>query len=118
MTAGGLETSARARFIERFQPTILACTPSYALDLASVMRELGLDPGASSIRFLFCAGEPGYSIPATRKRLEETWQAELHEFYGCTASKSLAQKTAVGRCSLAKSTSMLASPRRCFVQIR
>ncbi len=33
---------------------------------------------------LFCAGEPGFSIPSTRKRLEETWQAELHEFYGCT----------------------------------
>jgi phenylacetate-CoA ligase len=84
VTAGGLETSARARFIERYNPTILACTPSYALYLARLMRELGLDPAASSIRFLFCAGEPGFSIPATRRRLEETWQAELHEFYGCT----------------------------------
>ncbi len=84
VTAGGLESSARARFIDRYQPTILACTPSYALYLASVMRELNLDPAASSIRYLFCAGEPGFSIPATRKRLEETWGAELHEFYGCT----------------------------------
>ena len=84
ITAGGLDTSARARFIERYKPTILACTPSYALYLASVMQEMGLDPADSSIRFLFCAGEPGFSIPATRKRLEETWQAELHEFYGCT----------------------------------
>jgi len=84
VTAGGLETSARARFIDRYQPTILACTPSYALYLSSVMREMGLDPGASSIRYLFCAGEPGFSIPATRKRLEETWHAQLHEFYGCT----------------------------------
>jgi phenylacetate-CoA ligase len=84
ITAGGLDSSARARFIDRYKPTILACTPSYALYLANVMRELGLDPAASSIRYLFCAGEPGFSIPATRKRLEETWQAELHEFYGCT----------------------------------
>lgn len=84
VTAGGLESSARARFIDRYKPTILACTPSYALYLASVMRELNLDPAASSIRYLFCAGEPGFSIPATRRRLEETWQAELHEFYGCT----------------------------------
>ena len=36
------------------------------------------------MRYLFCAGEPGFSIPATRRRLEELWQAELHEFYGCT----------------------------------
>ncbi len=84
VTAGGLDSSTRARFIDRYHPTILACTPSYALYLASVMRELGLDPAASSIRYLFCAGEPGFSIPATRRRLEETWQAELHEFYGCT----------------------------------
>jgi phenylacetate-CoA ligase len=84
VTAGGLDSSARARFIERYKPTILACTPSYALYLASVMRELGIDPAASSIRYLFCAGEPGFSIPSTRRRLEETWQAELHEFYGCT----------------------------------
>ena len=84
VTAGGLDSSARARFIDRYKPTILACTPSYALYLASLMREQGLDPATSSIRYLFCAGEPGFSIPSTRKRLEETWQAELHEFYGCT----------------------------------
>jgi phenylacetate-CoA ligase len=84
ITAGGLDSSARARFIDRYKPNILACTPSYALYLASLMNEQGLDPAASSIRFLFCAGEPGFSIPSTRKRLEETWQAELHEFYGCT----------------------------------
>jgi phenylacetate-CoA ligase len=84
ITSGGLDSSARARFIDRYKPSILACTPSYALYLATVMRELCLDPAASSIRYLFCAGEPGFSIPSTRKRLEETWNAELHEFYGCT----------------------------------
>lgn len=84
VTAGGLDSTTRARFIERYKPTILACTPSYALYLAGVMQELGFDPSASSIRYLFCAGEPGFSIPATRKRLEVTWNAELHEFYGCT----------------------------------
>jgi phenylacetate-CoA ligase len=73
ITAGGLDSSARARFIDRYKPTILACTPSYALYLASLMREQGLDPAASSIRYLFCAGEPGFSIPSTRKRLEEIW---------------------------------------------
>ncbi len=77
ITSGGLDSSARARFIDRYKPSILACTPSYALYLAGVMRELSLDPAASSIRYLFCAGEPGFSIPSTRKRLEETWNAEL-----------------------------------------
>jgi phenylacetate-CoA ligase len=48
------------------------------------MREMGIDPKTSSVRVLFCAGEPGFSVPATRQRLEEEWGADLHEFYGCT----------------------------------
>jgi phenylacetate-CoA ligase len=84
VTAGGLDSRGRARFVDMYQPTILACTPSYALYLGNLMLELGLDAAASSVRYLFCAGEPGYSVPATRRKLEELWQAELHEFYGCT----------------------------------
>jgi phenylacetate-CoA ligase len=84
LTAGGLDTRVRARQIDHLHPTILACTPSYALHLAAVMRELELDPRVSSVRVLFCAGEPGISVPSTRRRLEETWGADLHEFYGCT----------------------------------
>jgi phenylacetate-CoA ligase len=84
LTGGGLDSATRARFVDRYRPTILACTPSYALYLGSLMREMGLDPAASSVRYLFCAGEPGYSVPATRRRLERMWRAELHEFYGCT----------------------------------
>ncbi|MQA86748.1 MAG: AMP-binding protein [Streptosporangiales bacterium] len=84
LTAGGLDTSLRARLVDTTHPTILACTPSYALHLAHVMAEMGLDPAGSSVRYLFCAGEPGFSIPATRARIESIWGAELHEFYGCT----------------------------------
>ena len=84
VTGGGLDTRIRARFIHDYAPTILCCTPSYALYLAGVMREMGMDPAATAVRFLFCAGEPGFGVPATRERLERTWNAELHEFYGCT----------------------------------
>jgi phenylacetate-CoA ligase len=84
LTAGGLDSRVRARQVDELRPTVLACTPSYALYLAAVMRELGLDPARSSVRYLFCAGEPGIGVPSTRARLEATWGAELHEFYGCT----------------------------------
>jgi phenylacetate-CoA ligase len=84
VTGGGLDTRARARLIRDYAPTILCCTPSYALHLAGVMREMGIDPAATAVRFLFCAGEPGFAVPATRERLERIWLAELHEFYGCT----------------------------------
>ncbi len=84
VTAGGLDSRTRARFVSVYRPTILACTPSYALYLASVLEESGVDPAATSVRHLFCAGEPGFSIPSVRAKLEATWGAELHEFYGCT----------------------------------
>lgn len=84
VTGGGLDTRTRARFIAEYSPTILACTPSYALHLGNVMREMGIDPAATSVRYVFCAGEPGFGIPSTRRRLEEMWNAEHHEFYGCT----------------------------------
>ncbi|HZD00569.1 MAG TPA: AMP-binding protein [Actinomycetes bacterium] len=84
VTAGGLDTRLRARQIDELRPTVLACTPSYALYLGAVMREMGPEPSATSVRHLFCAGEPGISVASTRRRLEATWGAELHEFYGCT----------------------------------
>jgi phenylacetate-CoA ligase len=48
------------------------------------MREMGLDPAASSVRHLCCAGEPSMAVPGLRAKLETTWEARLHEFYGCT----------------------------------
>lgn len=84
VTAGGLDSRARARLVDLYQPTVLACTPSYALYLGNLMYDLGLNPRESSVRYLFCAGEPSFSIPSTRQRLEELWNAELHDFYGCT----------------------------------
>lgn len=81
---GGLDGPARARLIERFKPTVIACTPSYALYLGQVMRDLGLDPQRSSVRTLFIGGEPGVSISATRERLQTLWNARAVEFYGCT----------------------------------
>ena len=81
---GGVPTQRRVLFIEMFKPTVLVATPSYALHLAQAMREQGLDPRKSSVKKLLCAGEPASGIPATRHRIEETWDAELHDYYGCT----------------------------------
>jgi phenylacetate-CoA ligase len=81
---GGMDARARANIVLRFQPTVLLCTPSYALHLARVMQEMGADPRATSVRLLFLAGEPGMSIAATRERIQELWDARMVEFYGCT----------------------------------
>ena len=81
---GGMDSQARAAIIDRFKPTILTCTLSYALHLGRVMQKRGLDPAKSSIRMVFVGGEPGSGIPNTRARLENLWGAKLVEFYGCT----------------------------------
>jgi phenylacetate-CoA ligase len=81
---GGLDTKRRAFFIDEYKPTVLVCTPSYAIFLAETMKEVGYDPPASSVRALITAGEPGPCIPATKKRIEEMWDATLMEVMGCT----------------------------------
>ena len=81
---GGMDAEARARAIDRFRPTVIAGTPSYALYLGRTMERLGLDPRGSSVGTLFTAGEPAMGIDRTRERLEELWGCRVVEFYGCT----------------------------------
>ena len=81
---GGMTGEARAGLIDRFKPTVLTCTPSYALHLGRVMEARGSDPRKSSIRTILVGGEPAAGIASTRERLEELWGARLVEFYGCT----------------------------------
>jgi phenylacetate-CoA ligase len=70
---GMLETERHLRLMHQMKPTLLAATPSYALHMAVVARELGLSPEDSSIELLLVGGEPGGSLPSTRKVLAEAW---------------------------------------------
>jgi phenylacetate-CoA ligase len=81
---GGLTGEARAMLVDRFQPTVLTSTPSYALHLGRLMAERGMDPAKSSVRTVLVGGEPATGIAGTRQRLEGLWNARLVEFYGCT----------------------------------
>lgn len=81
---GGVPTERRLQMLDLYRPTILAATPSYSLHLANAMREAGADPAASSVNRVICGGEPASGIGSTRKRIEDTWSAELHDVYGCT----------------------------------
>jgi phenylacetate-CoA ligase len=42
--------------------------------------------GDSYIQKITCAGEPGASIPATKKRMEEAWGAKVYDHIGATES--------------------------------
>lgn len=82
---GGLSSAARMRAILDNGVTILCCTPTYAIRLAEVAAEEALDFGASRVRTIIVAGEPGGSIPATRARLAELWPgARVFDHHGMT----------------------------------
>jgi phenylacetate-CoA ligase len=80
---GGLSSAARLRAINDNQATVLCCTPSYAIRLGEVAAEE--KTAANSIRIIIVAGEPGGSIPATRKRIEQLWpKARIFDHHGMT----------------------------------
>lgn len=87
---GGQDSSLRLRTIVETGATVLVCTPSYALRLAQVAREQGIDPAATTIRTTIHAGEPGASIPATKRRIEEAWGARCFDHSGMTEVGAMA----------------------------
>src|SRR5947209_4901207 len=72
---GGMDSQQRLRVIQEIGATVLVCTPSYALRLAEVAQEHGIDLRESSVQVTLHAGEPGASLPATLGRIEGAWGA-------------------------------------------
>lgn len=93
LAAGGMSSEARLKLIDENQITILACTPTYALRLAEVARQQGIDLTKSSVRAILVAGEPGGNIPATRQLIETTWNARVFDHWGMTEVGPLAMET-------------------------
>ena len=68
------QTERAAEWCAMVKPSALYGTPSYALYLAETARQMGLDPREDfGFRFMFFSGEPGASVPATRKLIEDTF---------------------------------------------
>jgi phenylacetate-CoA ligase len=84
LPAGGMSSTARLRFLADNEATVLLCTPTYALHLADVAAEQGLELPRLGVRSIIVAGEPGGSIPATRRRIEQAWGARLFDHSGMT----------------------------------
>ena len=82
---GVLDSAARALKIDELKCTAMMGTPTYLLNLAATARDkLGMDPAALPIQRITCAGEPGASIPATKKRLQDAWGAKVFDHAGAT----------------------------------
>ena len=81
------QTERALEHLDLIGPTVFYGTPSYALHLARVAREAGADPRAFGFRIMFFSGEPGAGIPATKRRIEETFGAS------CIDTGSMAEMT-------------------------
>ena len=79
-----LTSEQRVRNMLDLGATVLLCTPTYALRLADVAREIGVNVSAASIRTTIHAGEPGASIPATRAAIEAAYSAVSFDHTGMT----------------------------------
>lgn len=82
---GGLSSADRVRLLLAQRPRLLCCTPTYALRLAEVAREEGLDLARAGVARILVAGEPGGSVPAIRARIESAWTgAVVVDHHGMT----------------------------------
>ncbi len=82
---GGLTSATRLRILLENEVTLLCCTPTYALRLAEVAKLEGIDLSHAKLKTIVVAGEPGGSIPATRKRIESAWpNAKVFDHHGMT----------------------------------
>lgn len=76
--AGAPGMTARAiTWLRMVRPAGFYSTPSYALRLAELAREDGIDPREFGIRVMFFSGEPGASIPGIRDRIAEAFGARV-----------------------------------------
>ncbi len=84
--AGGMTSGQRLALVDTLAPTVICCTPTYALRLLDVAREAEghKTPADGTVRVIIVAGEPGGSIPATRERIERGWGARVIDHHGLT----------------------------------
>jgi len=90
IAGGGMSTPVRLQAMIENEATVVCCTPTYALRMAEVAAELGINLQESSVSRLIVAGEPGGAIAATRQRIESAWDARVIDHWGMTEIASLA----------------------------
>ena len=77
ISGGGLNTEGHIQAIQRLKPTVLISTPTFALRLAAVAGDMGIDLAESSIEYTMHAGEPGpTALPAMKNEIINVWGAK------------------------------------------
>ncbi len=76
----GGNTARQAMLIQDFQPQGIACTPSYALNIADYLEEHGINPRSTSLRYGIFGAEPWSE--SMRHQLEERLGIDAVDIYG------------------------------------
>jgi phenylacetate-CoA ligase len=63
-------------------PVVIWATPSYAIRLADVAEEIGIEPRSVGLRRGYFSGEAGLQVPGYRERIEDTWGMVARDQYG------------------------------------
>ncbi|MEM9828607.1 MAG: AMP-binding protein [Planctomycetota bacterium] len=79
---GGLPTLRRLELLRDEGCTVLCATPTYALHMAAVARDSGMNFSDSRPLKMIVAGEPGGSIESTRTLLQESFNATVIDHAG------------------------------------
>jgi phenylacetate-CoA ligase len=82
---GVLDTKARILKIQELRASAIMGTPTYILGMADTAKtKMNIDPATLGIGKITCAGEPGASIPGTKRRMEAAWGAKVYDHAGAT----------------------------------
>jgi phenylacetate-CoA ligase len=73
------QTLRAVNWMTQMKPAAFYGTPSYALRLAEVAEEHGVDPRDFGVRVLFFSGEPGASIPSIRRQIESLYGGKVFD---------------------------------------
>ncbi|WP_433748401.1 phenylacetate--CoA ligase family protein [Falsibacillus pallidus] len=76
----GGNTDRQIEIIQDFKPRILCSTPSYALNIAERMIELGIDPSSTSLEIGIFGAEPWSE--EMRRTIEKTFGIKACDIYG------------------------------------
>jgi phenylacetate-CoA ligase len=84
ISGGGRDSLQRLELMRETNCTALISTPTYALHLVEVAREADFDLRSLNLRATIHAGEPGASLPSTKRRIEEAWSVKCYDHAGAT----------------------------------
>jgi phenylacetate-CoA ligase len=73
------QTERAINWMQQMKPAVFYGTPSYALRIAEVAGEMGVDPREFETRIMFFSGEPGASVPSIRGRIRDSYGASVFD---------------------------------------